>query len=111
MASVTHTPDLSVEEALGLTQIARILGVDPRTIARRRGMRRTLRPLEAQREEKLHCIWRDLTGLFTLENAVYWLNHPVPVLENRRPIEVMAEDGGLDRVLELIGRMSWGIPS
>lgn len=110
MASVPHTPDLSVENALGLTEVAQILGVHPRTIERRRGMHKAPRPLEAQREEKLHRIWSELTGLFTPENAVYWLKHPVPVLENRRPIEVMAEDGGLDRVLEVIGRMSWGIP-
>jgi uncharacterized protein (DUF2384 family) len=32
-------------------------------------------------------------------------------LDNRRPVEVMTEDGGLDRVLETVGRMSWGIPT
>jgi putative toxin-antitoxin system antitoxin component (TIGR02293 family) len=110
MASIPHTPDLSVEDALGLTAVAHILGVHPRTLERRRGMRKSPRPLEAQREEKLHRIWRELISLFTPENAIYWLKHPVPVLENRRPVEVMAEDGGLDRVLEMIGRMSWGIP-
>jgi uncharacterized protein (DUF2384 family) len=49
--------------------------------------------------------------LFTTENAIYWLTHPVPALEDRRPVDLMAEDGGLDRVLEAIGRMSWGIPA
>jgi putative toxin-antitoxin system antitoxin component (TIGR02293 family) len=111
MASLPHIPDPSVEEALGVAEVARILGVHPRTIERRRGVRKAPRPLEAQREEKLHRIWRELTGLFTIENAIYWLKHPVPVLENRRPVEVMAEDGGLDRVLEVVGRMSWGIPA
>ena len=110
MASVPHLPDLSVEEALGVAEVAHILGVHPRTIERRRGVRKTPRPLEAQREEKLHRIWRELTRLFTVENAIYWLKHPVPVLEDRRPVEVMSEDGGLDRVLDVIGRMSWGIP-
>jgi putative toxin-antitoxin system antitoxin component (TIGR02293 family) len=111
MASLPHTPDLSVEDALGLAVVAHILGVHPRTVERRRGTRKASRPLEAQREEKLHRIWRELTGLFTPENAIYWLKHPVPVLENRRPVEVMAEDGGLDRVLAVVGRMSWGIPA
>ena len=111
MASVPHLPELSVEEALGVAEVARILGVHPRTIERRRGVRKTPRPLEAQREEKLHRIWRELTGLFTTENALYWLKHPVPVLEDRCPVDVMSEDGGLDRVLEVIGRMSWGIPA
>lgn len=110
MASVPHTPDLSVEDALGLTAVAHILGVHPRTIERRRGMRKAPRPLEAQREEKLERIWRELVALFGPENAIYWLKHPVPALENRPPVDVMAADGGLDRVLEVIGRMSWGIP-
>lgn len=109
MASIPQAPDLSVEDALGVAEVAHILGVHPRTIERRRGMRKSPRPLEAQREEKLHRIWHDLTGLFTPENAIYWLRHPVPVLENRRPVDVMSEDGGLDRVLEVVGRMSWGI--
>ena len=82
----------------------------PRTIERRRGTRRTPWPLKAQREEKLHRIWRELTGLFTPENAIYWLKHPVPVLENHQPVEVI-EDGGLDRVLEVVRRMTWGIPA
>ena len=110
MASISHPPEFSVEDALGATEVARILGVHPRTIERRRAMHKTPRPLEVQREEKLHRIWRELIGLFTPANAIYWLKHPVPVLENRRPVDVMADDGGLDRVLEVVGRMSWGIP-
>jgi uncharacterized protein (DUF2384 family) len=78
---------------------------------RRRTSKKGPRPLEAQREEKLRRIWCELTGLFTPENAISWLKHPVPVLDNRLPMEVMAEDGGLDRVLEVVGRMSWGIPT
>ena len=110
MASLPHTADLSVEEALGTATVAQILGVHPRTIERRRSVRKAPRPLEIQREEKLHRIWRELNTLFTTENALYWLRHPVPALENRRPLDIMAEDGGLDRVLEAVGRMSWGIP-
>jgi putative toxin-antitoxin system antitoxin component (TIGR02293 family) len=111
MASLPHARDVSVEEALGMVVVAHILGVHPRTIERRRVTRKALRPIEAQREEKLHRIWRELILLFTPENAIYWVKHPLPVLENRPPVEVMAEDGGLDRVLEAIGRMSWGIPA
>src|SRR4051812_10119431 len=110
VATVPDAP-VSVEDALGIAEVARILGVHPRTIERRRALRKAPRPLEAQREEKLHRIWRELTVIFTPENAVTWLKRPVPALENRRPIEAMAEDGGLDRVLEAVGRMSWGIPA
>ena len=110
MASIPLTRGISVEDALGAAEVARILGVHPRTIERRRVARKAPRPLEAQRTEKLESIWQDLLGLFTPENAIYWLKHPVPVLENRRPVDVMAEEGGLDRIREVVGRMSWGIP-
>ena len=111
MATVPHSTGFSIEEALGVNEVARILGVHPRTMGRRRTAKKALRPLEIQREEKLRRIWRELITLFTPENAVSWLRRPIPVLDNRPPVEVMAEDGGLDRVLEVIGRMSWGIPA
>lgn len=111
MATIPYNSGPSVEQALGVAEVARILGVHPRTVERRQAMRKAPRPLEAQREEKLHRIWRELTELFTVENAVDWLKQPLPVLENRRPLDVMADDGGLDRVLDVIGRMSWGIPA
>ena len=56
-----------------MAEVARILGVHPRTVER--------------------------------ENWIYWLTHPVPALEDRRPLDLMAEDG-LDRAIEAIGRMS-----
>ncbi len=111
MATIPCGASTSVEQALGIAEVARILGVHPRTVERRQALRKAPRPLEAQREEKLHRIWRQLTELFTVEDAVHWLKQPLPVLENRRPLDVMADDGGLDRVLDVIGRMSWGIPA
>ena len=111
MASIPKPRLPSVEEALGASRVAEILGVHPRTIERRRVAGKKLRPLEAQREEKLRRIWQELVRLFTPENAVRWLTNPVPALDNRPPLDLMAEDGGLDRVLDTIGRMNWGVPS
>ncbi len=111
MASLPRSPRPSIEDELGTAEVARILGIHPRTLERRRWAGGASRPLEAQREQKLHRIWNDLTLLFAHEDAVRWLNTPSPVLQNRPPIEVMTEDGGLDRVLDVVGRMSWGIPA
>lgn len=111
MATSARAISPTVEAALGLPRIAEILGVHARTVERRRAAAKKLRPIEVQREEKLHRIWDDLLKLFEAENAVLWLKTPLPVLEHRRPLDVMAEDGGLDRVLAVVGRMSWGIPA
>jgi putative toxin-antitoxin system antitoxin component (TIGR02293 family) len=111
MASLPRSPGSSIEDELGTSEVARILGIHSRTLERRRRNGGASRPLEAQREQKLHRIWNELTLLFTHENAIRWLKTPSPVLENRRPLEIMAEEGGLDRVLDVVGRMSWGIPA
>jgi len=109
MASLPATgPD--IEELLGAVQTARILGVHPRTVERRRTALRKVAPLTAQRKEKLHRVWVSLLKLYKPENALLWLRSEVPVLGYRAPLDVMAEDGGLDRVLDVVGRMSWGIP-
>jgi putative toxin-antitoxin system antitoxin component (TIGR02293 family) len=111
MASTPKPRPPSIEDVLRIAEVAAILGVHARTLARRRAAGGPVRALEAQREEKLRRIWRDLLELFEPETAARWLRCPSPVLQNRPPLAVMAEDGGLDRVLDVIGRMSWGIPA
>jgi hypothetical protein len=64
MASLPHAPGVTVEEALSVAEeVARILGVHPRTVERRRESQKVSRPLEAQREEKLGRIWGELLDL------------------------------------------------
>jgi putative toxin-antitoxin system antitoxin component (TIGR02293 family) len=110
MATVPAIP-LQIEEALGATEVARILGVHRRTAERRRTAAQRPKPLEAQRVEKLQRIWKKLLELYTLENDLKWLHSSMPALGDKRPLDVMAEDGGLDRVLDTVARMSWGIPA
>lgn len=110
MSTALRHRNPAIEEAFGPAQVARILGVHPRTVQRRRTAGHKLRPLENQRQEQLRRIWEELLRIYRLENAEKWLKSAVPVLQDRRPMDVMAEDGGLDRVLEVVGRMSWGIP-
>ena len=62
-----------VEGALGSATVARVLGVHPRTLARRSVAKQNLRPLDAQRQDKLVRIWRELHEIFTDENARRWL--------------------------------------
>ena len=110
MATVSAHPP-AIEAVLGTAETARILGVHPRTLERRRKAVRHPSLLETQRTAKLHQIWSQLLDLYTPENAEKWLRSSVPALGSRRPLDVMAEDGGLDRVLDTLARMSWGIPS
>jgi putative toxin-antitoxin system antitoxin component (TIGR02293 family) len=101
----------TLEEALGKVQLAQILGVHPRTIERRKTGAKRLPRLQAERQQKVERIWRQLLEIFEPPQAVSWLRSPVPVIDYRRPLDVMAEEGGLDRILDVVGRMSWGVCS
>ncbi len=68
-------------------------------------------PAGTQRREKLHRIWKQLLELYRPEHALDWLRSAVPVLGDRRPLDVMSEDTGLDRVLDAVARMKWGMPA
>ena len=105
-------PTLIAEEFLGRSIVAQILGVHPRTLSRREaGQSQPQSAIVAKREEKLSLVWENLSKIYRPENAAKWLKSEVPALGRRTPIEVMSEDGGLERVLDTVIRMSWGVPA
>ena len=68
----------------------------------------TVRTVQPEIEKALGAaVWKQLLGRYTPENAVKWLRSFVPTLDGQRPVDVMTEDGGLDRVLETLSGMSW----
>ena len=83
-----------LEKALGRDVIARIVGAGP---------------LAAERSEKLRCVWENLLDLYDARQAVQWLQSPAPALGGRSPIQILCDPDGLDRVLEAISRLTWGL--
>lgn len=45
----------------------------------------------------------------SLERAQYWLEARLPVLGNRRPLDVLAESGGPAEPLDILGRIEHGV--
>lgn len=84
----------AVEKALGSGVAAQIVGGGADSAAR---------------SEKLRCIWEGLLDTYNPEQAVTWLQTAAPALGNRRPVDVMLEPDGLDRVLESVTRLTWGL--
>ncbi|MGE5569464.1 MAG: MbcA/ParS/Xre antitoxin family protein [Rhodospirillales bacterium] len=84
----------SVEQALGAAEVAEIVGGSP----------------GGERLEALHCIWDGLLDLYTPQQAAAWLQTAAPGLKNRRPVDIMREPDGLNRVLDLVSRLTWGLP-
>ncbi|HOL73256.1 MAG TPA: DUF2384 domain-containing protein [Bryobacteraceae bacterium] len=85
----------TVEQALGPAEVAQIAGSGPSS---------------GERLEALHCIWDGLLDMYTPRQAAVWLRTAAPGLENRRPVDVMREPDGLNRVLDLVSRLTWGLP-
>ncbi len=105
-------PMLVAEQVLGRAVVAQILGVHPRTLSRREaGPSQAQSVIAEKREEKLLQVWESLLKIYRPENAAKWLRSEVPALGRRTPIDVMREDGGLERVLDTVIRMSWGVPA
>ena len=110
--STAVQPMTIAEQALGRTVVAQILGVHPRTLSRREsGPVQAQSAITEKREEKLLRVWENLSKVYRPENAAKWLRSEVPALGRRTPIDVMREDGGLERVLDTVIRMSWGVPA
>ena len=45
----------------------------------------------------------------TRENALEWLNSPIPTLGNRSPMSYLGTPDGIQRVLNLLGQIEWGL--
>jgi uncharacterized protein (DUF2384 family) len=84
----------AVEKALGSEVVSQIVGEGP---------------LGGARSEKLRCIWEGLLDTRSPQQATEWLQSSAPALHNRRPLDIMLETDGLDRVLELVTRLTWGL--
>ncbi len=45
----------------------------------------------------------------SLEHAQAWLEARLPVLDNRRPVDVLTEPGGPAELLDILGRIEHGV--
>jgi len=100
-------------EALGLNyvELAAALGVDRRTILRYRTNSSAPSPSVQARMEKMREISYLLKQVFAGRQAqTDWLYSPVPMLRDRRPIQLLRQ-GELDRVLSVLAGIYTGASS
>jgi putative toxin-antitoxin system antitoxin component (TIGR02293 family) len=90
--------------------IARVVGIPPRTLARRRGEKR-LKPDESDRLYRLAVVFARAAELFEGDAAAAreWLTKPVRGLGHRVPLELARTQAGAQMVLDLIGRLDHGV--
>ena len=108
-----QVPYVSIEETaakLGVDgeTILRIMGVAPRTAARRK-RERSLKAVEADRLFRIVRVLDDAVRVFgTEEKAAQWLRAPHPLLWHQSPLELLDSDAGAKAVTDELTRIDYG---
>jgi putative toxin-antitoxin system antitoxin component (TIGR02293 family) len=101
---------LESRSGVALSQLATVIGIPGRTLARRRVSRR-LTPEESERLLRISSVFEAAVDLFEGDAAaaVNWLNTPRKALGDRTPLAYARTEPGAREVENLIGRLEHGI--
>jgi putative toxin-antitoxin system antitoxin component (TIGR02293 family) len=102
--------DLESRSGVPLTDIASIIGLPPRTLARRKSSGR-LSSDESEKLLRLSAIFEQAVELFEGDRsgALKWLTTPKRALENETPLAYSRTELGAREVEDLIGRLEHGV--
>lgn len=100
------------KSGLSFAEIARILQIPPRTLARRKAQG-TLTGLESERLVRLARLFDQAVQLFEGDTtaALTWLRAPAKAMANQAPLEMADTEIGARAVEDLIGRLEFGVYS
>lgn len=101
---------LSAESGIPLPEIASIIELPGRTLARRKFAGR-LAPAESERLLRISNAFEKTVGLFegSVEGAVRWLRTPKRALANKTPLDYLRTEIGARQVEDLIGKLEHGV--
>lgn len=101
---------LEARSGISLAQIASLIGLPPRTFARRKASGR-LSSEESEKLLRLSAVFEQATSLFEGNHAraLQWLTTPKKALENETPLEYSRTEVGAREVENLIGRLDHGV--
>lgn len=101
-----------IKTSLGCSQeiLADIIGVGTRTIARWEHNESYPHQLAIEKLRKVEKLIQKLLEVFERKEAVVWLNTPNQSLGGHTPLkEFMYNSEGIERVINLLGTIEWGI--
>ncbi len=101
---------LAALSGLAVTRFASILGIPPRTLARRKAAGK-LAPDESERLLRVSTVFEKAVELFDGDvlAAATWLTSPKKALANETPLEYSRHELGAREVENLIGRLEHGV--
>jgi putative toxin-antitoxin system antitoxin component (TIGR02293 family) len=102
--------ELESRSGLATSQIASVIGLPERTLARRKASGR-LSPDESERLLRISSVFEDAVDLFEgdVASAVKWLTTPRKALGNQPPLAYSRTEPGAREVENLVGRLEHGI--
>lgn len=101
---------LESRSGIPLAEIATLIGLPPRTFARRKASGR-LTSDESEKLLRISDIYEQAIGLFEgdREGALKWLTTPKKVLDNETPLQYSRTELGAREVEKFIGRLEHGV--
>jgi len=94
---------------LQLSQLSLLIGVPPRTLARRRTAKQ-FNPLESDRLYRIaHVLGVAKHTLGSLDKAKVWLRRPNRALGGTKPLSLLDTDIGVRQVEDVLARISYGV--
>jgi putative toxin-antitoxin system antitoxin component (TIGR02293 family) len=101
---------LSSESGIPISEIAPLVGIPPRTLARRKVSGR-LAPAESERLLRISRIFELAVGLFNgiAADGVVWLRTPRRTLAGSSPLAYSTTEVGAREVENLIGQLEHGV--
>lgn len=114
---VTKVADLHkkvhmLRKGLGLTQeeLARLLKVSVRTVSRWERGASFPHPLAREAIRRWQRVLERAQEVLKPSAVPRWFHTPLPALGGKTPFEVACSPGGEEEILDLLGRLEWGIP-
>jgi len=104
--------DVAKQYRLSDQQVAHVLGISPRTLARHKTGHKPLNALQSDRIFRLARIASHAEDVFeSRESALDWLKSPNRALGGAIPLELLDTDAGTVMVDEVLTRIDYGVYS
>lgn len=93
-------------------QLAHLIGVSVKTISRWEQKESHPSSLARQKVMEIQKVFQKTEELFKPGKTKEWLNTPNEILDGRTPLEELTQGPeGIRRVLNLLNKLEWGIPT
>jgi DNA-binding XRE family transcriptional regulator len=115
MATLTHAVSKEIQalrEAFGCSQeaLARIIGVSSRSVVRWEHEQAHPNFLVKQKLDELLSLSTKAQGIIQKGKTAEWFNAPIEALAFKTPLAiVMQGPAGVREIIDLLGRLEWGI--